>query len=535
MEGIFDLTNVAFSCVYAIAVACMYLIGSLPLMGALQQCGYKKKRFFKWYFRKDNMNRERYVLFSLLALFSAAFMGLCFSFVAEPLVSKILSVCAIFFFAVAFIVCGNKYALKVETAITPRLKRLAVVYVLLLAIFNYICITLLNVGAYFADDHLVSCMSYFPLAAYIPLIPFTLTFANDLCSVFENMNNSKLVKKAAEKLSASSLIKIGVTGSYGKTSVKNILSVILSEKYKVLSTPSSYNTPVGIAKCINDGDLSDKEVFIAEMGARNQGDISELCSLVSPEYGILTGVCPQHIETFGSVENVLKEKKKLLERSEYSVYPANVLDPEEREGIIVYGDKKLEISDVECTSSGTKFALTAEGIKYSFDTVLLSAHSAKNIALAVGTALLLGMDMQEIKNGIEKIEHVEHRLKPIESNGVTVIDDAYNANPVGAKDGVETLKLFGGRKFIVTPGIVELGVLEKTSNEEFGRELVGLDRVILVGDTLVGAVRDGYASGGGDAEKLTVVPTLERAKEILSEELKTGDAVLFLNDLPDVY
>ena len=166
---------------------------------------------------------------------------------------------------------------------------------------------------------------------------------------------------------------------------------------------------------------------------------------------------------------------------------------------------------------------------------LLGAHNAANIALAAAMAFKLGFTKEEIAEGISKIDYVPHRLQPYEANGVTILDDAYNSNVRGAAAAVDVLRLFGGRKFVVTPGLVELGVLEEEENLRLGERLAGLDRVILVGATLVNAVKKGYAAAGGDAEKLTVVPTLEKAQDLLSQELREGDTVLFLNDLPDIY
>ena len=159
----------------------------------------------------------------------------------------------------------------------------------------------------------------------------------------------------------------------------------------------------------------------------------------------------------------------------------------------------------------------------------------RNIALAAAIAYKLGLSKEEIAEGAEALDYVPHRLQPYRANGVTILDDAYNANIVGAKEAVNVLRLFGGRKFIVTPGLVELGVLEESENAALGEKLAGLDRVILVGATLVTAVKRGYLAAGGDAEKIVVVPTLDKAEELLAEELAPGDAVLFLNDLPDIY
>ena len=145
------------------------------------------------------------------------------------------------------------------------------------------------------------------------------------------------------------------------------------------------------------------------------------------------------------------------------------------------------------------------------------------------------MSLDEIAEAVGGIDYIEHRLQPIVSNGVTILDDGYNSNVKGARAAIEVLKSFNGRKIAVTPGLVELGVLEEKENYELGKNLVGLDLVILVGDTLVTPVKRGYAENGGDAGKIVLKSTLSDAQEELKNYIRQGDAVLFLNDLPDVY
>ena len=147
--------------------------------------------------------------------------------------------------------------------------------------------------------------------------------------------------------------------------------------------------------------------------------------------------------------------------------------------------------------------------------MLLGRHSACNIGIAAQTAYLAGMSFEEIADAVGGLEFIEHRLQLIKANGVNILDDGYNSNVKGARAALEVLDSFGGRKIVVTPGLVELGVLEESENYELGKNLVGYDSVILVGDTLVTPIRRGYTDGGGDAEKIVTVPTLDEAQERL--------------------
>jgi UDP-N-acetylmuramoyl-tripeptide--D-alanyl-D-alanine ligase len=147
----------------------------------------------------------------------------------------------------------------------------------------------------------------------------------------------------------------------------------------------------------------------------------------------------------------------------------------------------------------------------------------------------LGVSLNDIADAIASLNFVEHRLQLIQSNGVNILDDGYNSNILGAEEAINVLKSFGGKRIVVTPGLVELGVLDEQENTALGEKLVGVDRVILVGDTLVGFVKNGYLSAGGSQESLDVVPSLQAAQNLLKDYITAGDSVLFLNDLPYMY
>ena len=364
----------------------------------------------------------------------------------------------------------------------------------------------------------------------------------------EKARNKKFVERAGQVLDQASAIRVGVVGSYGKTSVKNILNSILSVKYSVIATPESYNTPAGVAKTVNCLDVQKCEIFIAEMGARRVGDVAELCRLVKPDYAIFTGVCAQHMETFKTEENLVKAKSEIIKGTKGKVVcgsglqekidglDSEFLNETDKEKCLFVGETSIE--NLALKKGGAAFTLRFKNGESIFvETVLLGRAAAENIALAATLASELGMTAEEISQGIAKIKPVPHRLQLIESGGIHILDDAYNCSEQSAKEAIDALKRFDGGKIAVTPGIVETGILEEKINGELGASLAkaDLDLVVLVGETLVGAVKNGYLAAGGASEKLKTVPTLEKAKETLGEYLKEGDAVLFLNDLPDVY
>ena len=255
--------------------------------------------------------------------------------------------------------------------------------------------------------------------------------------------------------------------------------------------------------------------------------------MVCPTIGVVTGITCQHVETFGSLDAIRAEKGVLAKRTQKCVLGRSAADMDTGNALVMGRD--FDAEDVQVGLSGTSFTLRLPEGSVPVNVPLLGRHAADDVALAAALCALLGMTLSEIAAGIQKLAPVAHRLERRNSNGVVILDDAYNCNPEGAKNAVEVLRTADGAKFVVTPGIVELGQLEEEVNEQLGAALVGLDRVILVGETLVLDVRNGYLAAGGGAEKLTIVPTLTAAQELLAKELSAGDCVLFLNDLPDKY
>lgn len=306
-----------------------------------------------------------------------------------------------------------------------------------------------------------------------------------------------------------------------------------TKKYRVLSTPRSHNTPLGIALSINNADLENYDIFVAEMGARHLGDIAGLCDICPPDYSLITGICPQHLESFKSIENIVAAKSEILSATkQVAVIADDCYDMFESH---CAKERANCVSEVKCGCEGTEFTLTLGKNSAQVKTKLLGAHAAQNIALAAQLAFALGMDFEDIVSAAEELDYIEHRLQLIQNNGVNILDDGYNSNVKGAAAALEVLRTFNGRKIAVTPGLVELGVLEASENKELGKRLVGLDKVILVGDTLIAPVKEGYLEGGGKEENLSIKPNLAQAQGELKDYLKQGDTVLFLNDLPDIY
>ncbi|MCR4707869.1 MAG: UDP-N-acetylmuramoyl-tripeptide--D-alanyl-D-alanine ligase [Clostridiales bacterium] len=343
------------------------------------------------------------------------------------------------------------------------------------------------------------------------------------------------------------LIRIGITGSYGKTSTKFLLRDILSVRWNVLATPGSFNTTMGVTRVIREMLTPTHEVFIAEMGARHPGDIRELVNLVRPNVGILTSIGPQHLDTFGSVETIAKTKNELIEGlpengtaifARDGAYCEKLFNACGLQNKILAGER-IAAEEVEVGPWGTRFLLsdreTGESIRC--ETRLLGRHTVENLLLCAAAARQLGLSMDEIERGIARCQPVEHRLQLLPAiGGITIIDDAFNSNPAGAKAAIDVLSHFPERRVVVTPGMVELGAEEAKYNREFGKQMAeACDLVILVGERHTLPIAEGLKEAGFPEEKVCTVASFAEAQERMKDLLKAGDTVLYENDLPDNY
>ncbi len=344
---------------------------------------------------------------------------------------------------------------------------------------------------------------------------------------------------------------IGITGSYGKTSTKHYLQRILSERYDVLITPGSYNTPMGVIRTIREMMKPYNQVFICEMGAKQIGDIKEICDIVHPQIGIVTAVGPMHLESFKSIENVQKTKFELVDSLPADGFAVINNDFEmcasrevtnvktARYGVASADGCDYVAKDVRYTPDGTEFTIEGpDGLHITLRTHLYGECNISNLAGAVIVALHLGLTEDEIRRAVESIEQVEHRLNVKKTpGGVTIIDDAFNSNPQGSRMAVDVLAQFtSGRRIIVTPGMIELGSEQERLNRELGVHIGrNADVAIIVGAYNRNALVDGILSTDFDKKKLQNVDSFADSQVFLSKYLKPGDTVLYENDLPDSF
>ena len=390
--------------------------------------------------------------------------------------------------------------------------------------------------------------------AVVQLAPLVVVVANILLFPVQHAINSKYLRQARRRLHDVSPLVVGITGSYGKTSTKYVLEQLLADHRKVLKTPLSYNTLMGVCRVINEHLDDECQVLIAEMGAYRRGDIRELCDFVHPTIGILTAIGPQHLERFKTLDNIQATKYELIEALPASgVAILNNDDPRCRAladrtthvTVMRYGldpqGQPLDLcaEGIAMGPHGLSFTMAAKhGRRVDVQTVLLGRHNVLNILAASCAAVALGLSLDDVAKAIRNLPPVPHRLQLMNSSsGVTVIDDAYNANPVGATEALEVLGSFtAGRRILVTPGMVELGPLEAQLNEELGAKAAEVcDYVILVGVERTRPLLAGLQRQSFPGDKIRIVRDLNAATEALTRIVRAGDTVLFENDLADQY
>lgn len=442
-------------------------------------------------------------------------------------------------FVVGCIVEKPKKAKK-PLVYTARVKRMLVTTTLLVA-----AVCILANALFFNNNR-----QTFILLAYAMLYllsPFAVLLANFINKPIELSVNRHYIKDAKRILSSCpNLTVIGVTGSYGKTSVKYYLTALLRAKYNVLMTPESYNTPMGVVKTIRGSLKATHEIFVCEMGAKWVGDIKELCDIVHPKHGVITSIGPQHLESFKTLDAIKQTKFELADAIDGGVLflngdDENIRSQAKNRKAVYYGidtDCDYKAFDISVSDKGTCFSVKApEGTCEQYTTRLIGRHNVLNITGAIAIANTLGIPLSDLKGQVRKLEGVPHRLQLSEKNGVTIIDDAYNSNPSGTKAALETLGLFDGEKILVTPGMVELGEKQDELNREFGQNAAKVcDYVVLVGRKQAVPIKAGLLDGGFNEDKIYVANTIgEAITHVYAKHSAKKKIVLLENDLPDNY
>lgn len=352
------------------------------------------------------------------------------------------------------------------------------------------------------------------------------------------LGRNQIIKKAKKKRAQfKKLLVIGITGSYGKTSTKEFLAEILSERFKVLKTKGHQNSEIGISQCILNDLKEEHEVFVVEMGAYNKGGIKLLCDIVKPQVGIITGINEQHLATFGTMENLLSaeggeelinslpemgfvvfngdnsycrqlyKKARVSKRICYTTFSAPAHE-------VVLGD--FWTSNIKLEKESIYFKVFSRyGEIVEFKLNLLGEHYAQNILMAAIIAKeVLGMPLEEIAKISQRIKPEQGGMRLIKrKDGLNIIDTTYSANPDGVIAHLEYLKIWERKKVIVMPCLIELGKASKEVHRRIGKKI-------------------------GEVCDLAIITTKERFKEIKEEAIRSGmkaENVLFLENPKKIF
>ena len=403
-------------------------------------------------------------------------------------------------------------------------------YIIFLTLLNFIII-------YSSSIKLIILLNIF-----IDLELFIIDIINKPINYLINLIYIKLAKNKLKQY--KNLIVIAITGSYGKTSVKNYLYNLLNIKYNVCMTPKNYNTDLGIVKSIREKLNIRNKMFIVEMGATKVGDIDNICKIIKPSVSVITNIGSMHLESFKTIDNIIKTKFEIYENSD--VIFVNLDDENIKNNINIFNNKKIisfsskddtcdyYLSDIYMNNEITKFKVNFKGKIFNFETKLLGKHNIYNLFISLVIADYFNIDISKLKREIYNMKNVEHRLNIKKYGNVTILDDSYNSNEIGSLNALNVLKSFDGYKIVVTPGMVEFGDKENEINYNFGKYILNsCDEVIFTNYNqtkfIYNALKDNNFNN---------IKYIENIKEVFDyvNKLNKEKIILLLeNDLPDQY
>ena len=544
--------NLVLWIIYAVIALTATVFLGLREFHMLQLNGYKTPEHSRWM----KKNARRYILPAVL--FVLQFLLIPLQRGSEVITAVFVITLCIFNAIIALVnKPGKKF--KKPLVYTARMKRMMITCGILIAIFYVLAI--LNGKSFVQVDTIdggweethwfITALPYILVGSALYLTPILVPLSNLINKPVEKAVQNWYINDAKRILSeCPTLHKVGITGSYGKTSMKFYLDELLNSQYNTLKTPESFNTPMGVTITIRRDLKPTHEYFICEMGARRVHEIKELCGIADPHDGIITSVGPQHLETFGSIENVVNTKFELADHvkakgGKIYLNGDNELirkKAPEYPNAVLYGLQEgnhYRATDISVSDRGTEFTVTApNGETQRFSMKLLGEHNVQNVLGAIAYAHGTGISLDKLTLPVKRIAAVPHRLQLLDKGGnMTFIDDAYNSNPSGCRAALKVLGLFDACRILVTPGMVELGAKQEELNFEFGQEAAkACDHIVLVGKAQTVPIYNGIKDAGYDMDNVFVADSLNEALDhVRAYQTDKKKIVLLENDLPDNY
>ncbi|HFB2048735.1 MAG TPA: UDP-N-acetylmuramoyl-tripeptide--D-alanyl-D-alanine ligase [Hyphomicrobiaceae bacterium MAG_BT-2024] len=498
-----------------------------------QQNEYNTSRFVSWLITSMAFDKRISVTLILIGI-STSFVqnsGLVQLFFEKGMVALL--------FGVAALMEPNPLKVaKKKLVLTNRVKRILAISLTFAAITSAFTVTISG-----AISWLVA----------VQLIPMIMVLSKFFLDPVETHIHNSFQNSAENRMREVAPCTIGITGSFGKTSVKHILGHILQMNTNAQFTPGSVNTVMGISRFINEQLNDNCRYFLAEMGAYGTGSISNLCRFVPPNYGIITSVGEAHYERFKNLETVAKAKFELAQAVFHlngkvvvdesvlkHIYACQYVE-QNRAIFIVVGVKHtadIKILSIDQTVRGLNIKIHYDKNEHIIFAPLYGLHHGRNIVLAYALALSLGFPSKRIIQTIRTIPQVSHRLEVKKHHsGATYIDDAYNTNPVGFLNGLDLLQTLGnacGRRILITPGVVELGEKHKEVHLELGKKAaIATDITIVLCPKRVATFVEGFMSISGHGTLITF-NNFSDAENWIGQNLEFNDTILIANDLPDM-
>lgn len=530
-----------FSIIQVVVVSLACVAASMEHLHMLQLGRYQLPAYRLWLSRSHERLLKDHVLWAFLTAILSVYLPVLLSMFLP--VAETRQAVAGWALLAAFALALGHIAWRDLTAPSKRPLAFNRRIFRLMAVLLFICLAITAVLTL-----LLHIPPYFLFAG----MPYVVLLAARIMEPYEARLSEAYLKSARTKLRGMKMLTvIGIAGSFGKTQTKFLLRDILSKKLSVLATPASFNTDLGIARCINDELTPEHRVFIVEMGASHLGDIRKLVGLTRPRYGILTGIGRQHIDTFGSVENIASTQYELmrgLPKDGFAVFGSGddyidrlyAKSTREKVRVALAPDDTAElwVTDMDFSAKGTSFALwSRDGDRLSCRIPLLGRFAVKDFLMAAAMARHMGMGLEEIVDAAQELTQLDHHMQliPGGEGELNMIDDTLNEDAETAEAAMDVLARMPGRRVVVTPGVANQGGQEKEVNYALGTRMAdSADTVILVGHRFfTRSIVRGLMDAGFSRESLFTAEDADAADELLQELTEPGDTVLFESSIPE--